>query len=161
MITSQWGLLEVIIGKVCESCIIKTGLNIFFIVMPNNDMVFFWYGTNYSIVLCYIHRLYSTSALTPNGDLDRWGWSPVKIILRFPSGGILKLYLVFTPSSESNPGKWLDYKCRRGTDSCNSCISCKMTISACILRALKIVLYFLKSPVFLRKVSCIFPSNLL
>ncbi len=37
------------------------------------------------------------------------------------------------------PESWI---CRRGTDSCNSCISCKMTISACILRALKIVLYF-------------------
>ncbi len=55
---------------------------------------------------------------------------------------------------------------RRGTESCNSCIYCKMTISSCILRALKIVLYLslkspFKSPVFLTKVSCIFPSNLL
>ena len=33
---------------------------------------------------------------------------------------------------------------RPGTTACNSCISCKMTIFACILRAVKIGLYFEK-----------------
>ncbi len=47
------------------------------------------------------------------------------------------------------------YTCRRGTDSCNSCISCKMTISSCILRALKIVLYLMKTSCN----SCIFRQN--
>ncbi len=51
----------------------------------------------------------------------------------------------------------------RGTDFRNSCISCKMTISACILRAWKLSCISMKtscnSCIFRQKVSCIFPSN--
>ncbi len=37
---------------------------------------------------------------------------------------------------------FIQYCVRPGTPACNSCIYCKMTIFACILRAVKIGLYF-------------------